>query len=181
REPIVSPAGRGRPWVLPTLVAAFVLVAIAEVWLLMLVGSKIGVLPTFVILVCEAILGAWLMRREGTKVWSALAQAFNTGRLPTGELADAALVLLGGCMLILPGFFTDVLGLIFLLPLTRPLARKSLGFLLARQAARSGVDPVSIRTNFGTGTVIRGETVPDDATEPPAEPRDVVIRGEVEP
>jgi len=171
----------GSRWVLPALVAAFILVAVAEVWLLTFVGSRIGLLPTLVILIVEALVGSWLLRREGSKAWTALTQAYTTGRMPTGELADAGLVLLGGIMLILPGFFTDVIGLFFLLPYTRPLARKSLGFLIARQAAKSGVDFSVIRAKYGPGTVIRGETVDDPAasTEPTA--KDVVVQGEIEP
>lgn len=174
----MSPVNPGGRWVLPALVAAFIVVAVAEVWLLAFVGSRIGVLPTFGILLAEALVGAWLLRREGSKAWRALTQAYSTGRMPTGELADAGLVLLGGIMLILPGFFTDLFGLFFLLPVTRPLARKSLGFLIARQAAKSGVDFGAIKAKYGPGTVVPGETVDDPAPSEPA--RDIVIRGEVE-
>ena len=58
--------------------------------------------------------------------------------MPTGELADAALVLVGGLLLMLPGFVTDLIGLFFLLPLTRPLARKAIAFFVARRLNRMG-------------------------------------------
>jgi UPF0716 protein FxsA len=172
-----------RRWLLPGLVFAFILVSVAEVWLLSAVGQRIGVLPTLAILIAEAALGAWLMRREGTKAWRALTDAYGTGRMPTGQLADAALVLVGGIMLILPGFFTDVLGLVCLLPWTRPLARRVVGSVIARQAARGGVNPGALRAQYGPGTVIPGETVEEppagsDRAQPPPDPR--VIRGEVE-
>ncbi|HOC13323.1 MAG TPA: FxsA family protein [Propionicimonas sp.] len=171
-------AGR---WVLPALVVGFILVAVAEVWLLTFVGSRIGALPTLGILLAEALVGAWLLRREGSKAWTALTQAINTGRMPTGQLADAALVLIGGIMLMLPGFFTDFIGVFFLLPLTRPLVRKSLGFLIARQAAKSGVDFGVIKAKYGPGTVIRGETA-DDVPSPATDAgTSVVIEGEIEP
>ena len=108
--------------------------------------------------------GAWLTQREGRRAWQALVDAFGGGKLPTGRLADAALVLVGGILLMLPGFLTDVLGLLMLLPVTRPLVRRLLAFILARNAARAPSDPL----------VIRGETV----DSPPSGP--VVIRGEVE-
>ena len=81
------------------------------------------------------------MRREGGRAWTALNEAFGTGRMPTGELADAALVLVGGVLLMLPGFVTDVIGFFFLLPFTRPLARKLLAFVVGRRLARMGVVP----------------------------------------
>lgn len=171
-------AGR---WALPVLVLGFILIAVTEVWLLTVVGSRIGVLPTFVILVTEALLGAWLMRREGSKAWAALIDALTTGRMPTGQLADAALVLIGGILLIVPGFFTDLIGVFFLLPLTRPLVRKSLGFLIARQAAKSGVDFGVIKAKYGAGTVIRGETVDDVPSPTTQADSSVVIQGEIEP
>lgn len=155
-----------RRMLLPLLVFGFVLISVAEVWLLTAVGSRIGVLPTLVILLVEAMVGAWLLRREGTKAWTALAGAYSTGRMPSGQLADAALVLVGGIMLMLPGFFTDVIGLICLLPWTRPFARRLIGLLIARQAARSGVDLGVIRAKFDPGTVVQGETVPDRAPTP---------------
>lgn len=179
---MTSPTPVRRPWVLPALVVTFILISVAEVWLLTAVGELIGVWWTLAILVAEAALGAWLMRREGSKAWRALLDAYGSGRMPTGQLADAALILVGGILLILPGFFTDLLGLVCLLPWTRPLARRLIGFLIARQAAKRGLDIGGIRTQYGTGTVIRGETVDDTAPAPtPDSPDDPqVIRGEIE-
>lgn len=168
-----------RRLLLPLLVLAFILISVAEVWLLTAVSARITVYATLAILLAEAVLGAWLMRREGSKAWKALSDAYGTGRMPSGQLADAALVLVGGSMLILPGFFTDIIGLVCLLPLTRPFARRILGFLIARQAARSGFDVGVIKAKFEPDTVIRGETVPESQpTQPEPQPR--VIRGEVE-
>jgi UPF0716 protein FxsA len=150
-----------------------VAIPIFEVWLLIQVGQQIGVWPTVLILVVEAVLGAWLMRREGSRAWAALTAAFETGRVPTGQLADAALVLVGGLLLMLPGFATDIVGFLFLLPLTRPLARKLVAFFLARRIERMGL-PV-VRPSQRQGDVIEGETVDD----PPTGQGPTVIRGEV--
>jgi len=149
-----------------------VAVPILEVWLLIQVGARIGVAPTLLILVAEAVLGGVLMRREGRRAWRALTSTFETGRVPTGELADAALVLVGGVLLMLPGFVTDVIGFLFLLPLTRPLARKLVVFFVARRISRLNL-PVTHQP--GRGTVIEGETVEDGGRGPGP----TVISGEV--
>ena len=133
----------------------------AEIYLLVQIGHVIGVWWTLAILVGEAMLGAWLVRREGTRAWKALNDAFASGRMPTGELADTALVLVGGVLLVMPGFITDVFGLLFLLPFTRPLARKVLAFFIARRMNRLGLSTVLIRQD---GTIIRGETVIEGET-----------------
>ena len=99
-----------RPWLAPLLLVFFITVPIIEVWLLVAVGQRIGALPTIGLLIAEAFLGAWLMRREGSKTWRALNTAITTGKLPTGEMLDAVLVMVGGVMLMLPGFFTDIFG-----------------------------------------------------------------------
>ena len=149
-------------WPLALFVVLLVAIPIFEVYVLVQVGQRIGVLPTVLILVAEAILGAWLTRREGARTWRALDGAFRGGRVPTGELADAALVLVGGVLLMLPGFVTDILGLFFLIPFTRPFARKVLGFFVARRLSRAGLVP-GARPYARDSTVVEGEVVPDDA------------------
>jgi len=165
-------------WVLPALLGGFVLVSILEVWLLTVVGSAIGIVPTLLILVAEAVIGAVLTRREGRKSWTALVAAYQEGRVPTGQLADAVLVLVGGIMLILPGFFTDVVGLAFLLPPTRPLVRKALGSMVATQASKSGFNLGAVRARYAPGTV--PGTVVEDPQRTKAKPDPTVISGEIE-
>ncbi len=160
---------------LPLVVFLVLLVAVPtfEVWLLVQVADQIGWLLTLGILLVEAVLGAWLMRREGGRAWTALTETFATGRVPSGELADAALVLVGGLLLMLPGFATDIIGFLFLLPMTRPAARKLVAFFIARRLNRLGAATAPRR-----GDVIPGETVPD--ADPAGRPEDpTVIRGEV--
>lgn len=163
---------RGTGWLLPVFLVLLIAVPILEVWLLIQVGQRIGVLPTLAILIAEAILGGWLMRHEGSRAWAALNDALTSGRMPAGELADAALVLVGGVLLMLPGFVTDIIGFFFLLPFTRPLARRLLAFLVARRMTQLGLGGVYVRRDE---TVIEGETVPD-----PPSPGPVVIAGEIE-
>ena len=150
-------------WPLALFVVLLVAIPIFEVYVLVQVGQRIGAVPTVLILVVGAVLGAWLTRREGGRAWRALEGAFRGGRVPTGELADAALVLVGGVLLMLPGFVTDVLGLFFLIPFTRPFARKVVAFFVARRLSRAGLVP-GAHSPYGRGTVVEGEVVPDGST-----------------
>jgi UPF0716 protein FxsA len=180
--PVRTP--RRRNWLLPLLIVLLVAVPIAEVWLLVQVGEAIGAVPTILILVAEAILGGWLMQREGRRAWAALNTAFASGKMPTGELAEAALVLVGGLLLMLPGFITDLFGFVFLLPFTRPYARRVLGFIVARRVGRMGVDVAVLRAQTDRQNIVPGEVVEPEAgrgTAPGDDDSDpVIIRGEIE-
>ena len=121
------------------LFAAILIVPVIEIYLIVRVGQTIGGLSTFALLLLWSLVGAWLIKREGAKTFRGLRDAFRTARIPTKELADAALVLIGGALLLLPGFFTDVIGLLLILPFTRPLTRK----LLQRAVAAKLFGPVS--------------------------------------
>ena len=102
-------------------------------------------------------LRAWLLRREGIRTWRALSEALRTGQMPSREIADGALVLVGGTLLLLPGFLTDVVGFLLVLPVTRPLFR---GLLAAAVAKRLLSDPVPGPRGPSDGpTVIEGEIV----------------------
>lgn len=166
---------RSGGWIMPLILVGMVALPFLEVYLIVQAGQLIGVWWTLAILIGEALLGAFLMRREGGRAWKALNQAFASGKMPAGELADTALILVGGVLLVLPGFVTDVFGLLFLLPFTRPLARKVLAYAVARRMSRLGMPTAYARRD---GSVIEGETVPDPASAPAEGP--VVIAGEIE-
>jgi UPF0716 protein FxsA len=117
------------------LVILFLVVPVVEIYVIVQVGQEIGALPTVALLIVESLIGAWLVRREGRRAWEALRIAVTSGQLPSRELADAALVLIGGTLLLTPGFVTDVFGFFFVLPLTRPVARRLLAGLVARRAS----------------------------------------------
>jgi UPF0716 protein FxsA len=121
----------------PLLVIVFLLVPVVEIYVIIHVGQLIGPLPTLALLIFESLLGVWLLKREGRVAWASLQQAVAAGRLPAQELVDGGLVLVGGTLLVAPGFITDVIGFFFILPPTRPLARRLLVWLLVRRAARA--------------------------------------------
>lgn len=138
---------------------AFVVVPLVEIYVLIQVGQVIGAWWTILLLVLDSILGTWLIRREGTRTWHALRQALQTGRMPARELADGALILVGGTLMLTPGFVTDALGILLILPVTRPFARR----LLTRLVAQRLLPPNATRPGPGSdGSVVRGEVVDDD-------------------
>jgi len=134
----------------PILAVLFLLVPILEIYVLIRVGHVIGVGPTILLLIADAAFGAWLVKHEGRRAWNALQVALRTGRMPTRELADAALILVGGTLMISPGFVTDVFGFALILPFTRPLARRLLASYLARRVSIIGA-PGGPGRSGGTG------------------------------
>jgi UPF0716 protein FxsA len=117
-------------WVLALL---FVVLPVVEIYVLIQIGQTIGAWWTVLLLVADGFLGSWLMKREGTRAWQALQQALSSGRMPARELADGALILVGGTLLLTPGFVSDIAGLFCVLPFTRPLARRGLTRFLTRR------------------------------------------------
>lgn len=141
------------PWRL--LALALLVVPIVEIAVIVQVGHLIGFWPTVALLLLESALGAWLVKREGARAWRALQGAVRTGHLPGRELTDAALVLVGGTLLLTPGFVTDVVGFLFVLPFTRPVARR----LVQRYVAQRAVGGVARTRSSRTGAVVPGEVV----------------------
>jgi UPF0716 protein FxsA len=120
------------------LVALFVGVPLLEIYVIIQVGQAIGAFPTIALLILESALGAWLVKREGLRAWRALNQAIRVGHLPARELGDAAVILVGGVLLLTPGFVTDVFGFFFVLPWTRPIARRALAAFVSARVAGYG-------------------------------------------
>lgn len=105
---------------------------IAELFVAIEVARAIGVLETIVLLILSWPLGIWAVRTQGAAVWRRLTVTLAERRAPAGGLLDGALVLLGGLLLVVPGFLTDVVGLVLLFPPTRAALRP----LLARNLHR---------------------------------------------
>jgi UPF0716 protein FxsA len=130
------------PWWL--LLVAFVAVPLVEIYVIIQVGQVIGAWWTIALLVADSILGSWLVKREGGRAWRTLRVALAEGRMPARELADGALIVIGGTLMLTPGFVSDVLGVFFVLPFTRPLGRRLLARFIGRRmvvAARPGPGP----------------------------------------
>jgi UPF0716 protein FxsA len=108
------------------LVLIFIVVPIAELYVIIQVGQQIGVWWTIAILIADSILGSMLMRSQGRAVWRRFNLALQEGRPPAREALDGVLVIFGGALLLTPGFLTDILGLVLLLPPTRAVVRRIL-------------------------------------------------------
>ncbi|MEU8227706.1 FxsA family protein [Kribbella sp. NPDC048915] len=153
---------------------ALLVVPIVEIYVIIQVGQVIGGWPTVALLVAESALGAWLVKREGRRAWNALQNSLQTGKLPGRELTDGALVLIGGTLLLTPGFVSDVFGFFFILPFTRPLARRLVTRFVSRRATtltppaftpfipNPGADPGAGNRRPPSGDVIQGEVIDPD-------------------
>jgi UPF0716 protein FxsA len=114
------------------LLVLFIAVPIAELAVIIQVGEAIGVWWTIAILIADSVLGSMLMRSQGRAVWQRFNATLQAGRAPAREIADGVLVIFGGALLLTPGFITDIVGLLFLLPPTRAIIRR----VFLRQAMR---------------------------------------------
>ncbi len=132
---------------MPFLFLLFVLVPIVEIALFIQVGGAIGLLPTLVIVIATALLGTFMLRREGLATLTRARARLSSGALPAAEIIEGALLLVGGALLLTPGFMTDAFGFACLLPPSRRwLARRigdgALGRVGVVRSAH-GVDPMS--------------------------------------
>ena len=120
------------------LLALFIVVPLAELYVILKVGDAIGVLATIALLALDSVLGSLLLRAQGRAVWRRFNEALSTGRMPHREVMDGVLVIFGGAFLITPGFLTDIVGLVLLVPPTRALVRRLLVRRLGRRVAVAG-------------------------------------------
>jgi UPF0716 protein FxsA len=130
--------------VLIALLALLVLVPTVEIAVILTVGHSIGAAWTIVLLLASALLGSWLLRRQSRRAWRSLTEAQAAGRVPATETAEGVLVLVGGLLMVFPGFLTDILGLVMLLPPVRRFG----GQMIVRRIARR-LPPQVATTVFG--------------------------------
>jgi UPF0716 protein FxsA len=115
------------------LVILFIVVPIAELYLIIQIGSLIGVVPTLALLLADALLGSLLLRQQGRGAWRRFNAALAERRFPGREVADGLLIAIGGTLLLTPGFLTDIVGLVFLIPPTRAIVRRLLRGVVGRR------------------------------------------------
>ena len=105
----------------------FTVVPVIEIYLIIKTGQVIGPLPTVFLLLVISFAGSWLVRAQGFQTMRNIQSELASGRLPAARLMDGAMVLVGGVLLLTPGFFTDLLAIFFLIPITRTLIKRLFG------------------------------------------------------
>ncbi|MEA2410648.1 MAG: protein FxsA [Thermoleophilaceae bacterium] len=150
------------------LIAIFVLVPLAELYVIIkVVGPALGAPLTIALLAADSLAGAWLMKSQGRAVWRRFTETMSAGRIPHREIVDGVLIIFGGAFLITPGFLTDILGFLLLIPLTRALFRRGLQRRLEMRVApgtvkRRGSQP-------GYGDYVEGTATEHEPPRPAAE------------
>jgi UPF0716 protein FxsA len=147
----------------------FVLWAFAELWVVVQVAGAIGVGSTLLLLIAVSLVGAWLVKHQGLGMWRRIREQLNRGQMPGRELVDGGLILLAGALLFVPGFITDVCGLLLLLPPVRALVRTMLARRFQLRLAGRVIGP--------SGRVIDVyDTRATDDDGPPPSPRSLPPR-----
>jgi UPF0716 protein FxsA len=118
---------------IPLLFVLFIIVPIAEIYVIIQVGQAIGALWTILLLIADSIIGARLLSWQGRRAWGRFQEAIAAGRVPHREVLDGVLIVIGGAFLLTPGFITDVFGLLLLIPPSRALVRRGLTRAIVRR------------------------------------------------
>src|SRR2546423_6011314 len=148
------------------LLVIFIVVPLAELYVILKVADDVLGWPlTLALLAADSLLGSWLLRSQGRAVWRRFNEVVRAGRVPHNEVIDGVLVIFGGAFLITPGFITDVIGLILLVPPTRRVVRRIARPAIERRAIvtvarpsghRAGGRPGGPRDYDGEGTASGG-------------------------
>ena len=115
------------------LLLLFTIVPLVELFLLVKLGTVVGVGPTIALVIFTGVLGAWLARQQGLEVLRRVNEDLSQGRMPTEALMDGVLILIAGAVLLTPGLLTDALGFVLLIPRTRAAVRKIVAARFARR------------------------------------------------
>lgn len=118
------------------LILLFLVVPLAELYVIIQVGQAFGALNTIALLIIISAAGAWLVKREGISVWKRFQRQIEAGAVPGKEIADGVMILFAGALLMTPGFLTDILALALLLPPVRAAIRS---VLMKQAAKRAGI------------------------------------------
>ena len=108
---------------------AFTIIPIIEIYLLIEIGSIFGALTAVILVILTGFLGAFLARMQGLQTFLRIQESLREGRMPSGDLLDALLIVIAGLVLLTPGFLTDSVGFLLLIPATR----NSIKYWLRRQ------------------------------------------------
>ena len=172
-----------RPEIMRTALIIFITVPLIEMVVLIQVGGLIGAIPTVALVVLTATIGIWLLKLEGLATLARVQEKLDQGQIPGTELLEGIMLLVGGALLLTPGFITDVMGFTCLLPgLRRPLARwiirrgvlRSMNFSGSSFTSGTFSDGTFSNGTFSNGSSTTRPTPPDQ----PSELDDKMIEGE---
>jgi UPF0716 protein FxsA len=157
------------------LVLLFLVAPLVELAVIVQVAGAVGVLNTIGLLIAVSLVGAWLAKREGLITLRRIQLALGRGDIPSREVADGALILMAGALMIAPGFISDVVALLLLFPPTRAVIRP----VLVRSLAKRGRTRVTVMGTRGGGG--RGQGTDDIwDVESWEDPPRRTMRGELE-
>jgi UPF0716 protein FxsA len=151
------------------LLVIFIVVPLAELYVILAVADAIGAPLTILILAVDSIIGSLLLKSQGRAVWRRFNETMAAGRMPHREVLDGVMVIFGGAFLITPGFITDVVGILLLLPPTRFMMRRLLIRMLGGRVA-IGVAGAA-RRRGRSGYDVEGTATPVDEEFEPRQPR----------
>lgn len=137
---------------------AVLIVPFAEIYLLLEIGGIIGALPTILLVVFTAIAGTYLLKQQGLSTFRQFQQNLAQGQVPAYEMIEGPIILLGGVLLLTPGFITDILGLICLIPTLR---RRFAQYLIENHLIQSSVQGFR-RRSTRADNVLEGEFHKDE-------------------
>ncbi|MHC4870499.1 MAG: FxsA family protein [Planctomycetota bacterium] len=108
------------------LILAFTLIPVFEIYLLINIGSIIGAPMTIVVILATGIAGGWLVRRQGLLTITLIKKDFSEGKVPADRIISGLFIIIGGVLMITPGFFTDVIGFLLMIPGNRRFLAKQM-------------------------------------------------------
>jgi UPF0716 protein FxsA len=106
-----------------SLLTAFIVMPILELWLLVKLGGHYGIIPTLLLVVATGIAGAWMARTQGVMVLLSIQREMAQGRMPAPQMIDGVMILVAGVLLLTPGLITDAAGFLLLVPPVRVMIR----------------------------------------------------------
>jgi UPF0716 protein FxsA len=148
--------------------------ALVELYVIVQVAQQIGVFETLALLIVVSLVGAWLVKREGLGVIRRIQTQTANGRVPTDELVDGGIIIGAGALMFAPGFVSDIVGLLLLVPPVRALVRRGLIRRFKRRIPGVATGRFWRRTVIVDGRVVDVDSSDDTRRDPPP-------RGELEP
>ena len=146
------------------LVIALVVVPLVELYVFVQMGQWIGYLPSILLLIAFSIGGAYLVKRQGLNAWRRAQAQLRAGEVPAAELVDGALIMAAGALLLTPGFVTDLIGLLLLIPAMRFFPRRwARNHRATRVSGAVYGKVIDVRGTAGT----RPPSTPPESIEPP--------------